>query len=81
MRLGVRHTTMQWNARGDAGQIQTTIFLAETALCLALDRNSLPLQGGVLSPVSATGGELLAARLRAARWEKGDPPAIEIDFA
>ena len=52
-------------AQGDPGYAATSVMLGEAALCLALDRDQLPGQAGVLTP--ATGmGAALAARLRSA---------------
>jgi len=52
-------------ALGDPGYSATSVMLGEAALCLALDRDQLPGQAGVLTP--ATGmGAALAARLRSA---------------
>ena len=52
-------------ARGDPGYAATSVMLGESALCLALDRDRLPAQAGVLTP--ATGmGTALADRLRSA---------------
>jgi short subunit dehydrogenase-like uncharacterized protein len=52
-------------AKGDPGYGATSVMLAESALCLALDGERLPERAGVLTP--ATGiGVPLAERLRAA---------------
>jgi short subunit dehydrogenase-like uncharacterized protein len=52
-------------AKGDPGYGATSVMLGEAGLCLALDGEKLPGQGGVLTP--ATGcGEALVERLRAA---------------
>lgn len=50
---------------GDPGYGETSKMIAESALCLALDRDELPLSGGVVTPASAM-GERLLTRLRAA---------------
>lgn len=52
-------------ARGDPGYAATAVMLGESALCLALDRDRLPGQSGVLTPATAM-GVTLADRLRAA---------------
>ena len=52
-------------ARGDPGYAATAVMLAESALCLALDRDRLPDRAGVLTPATAMGATL-AGRLRAA---------------
>ena len=52
-------------ARGDPGYAATSVMLGEAALCLALDRDRLPGQAGVLTPATAMGAAL-TARLRAA---------------
>jgi short subunit dehydrogenase-like uncharacterized protein len=49
----------------DPGYGSTAKMAAEAALCLALDRASLPERAGVLTPAAAM-GERLLARLRAA---------------
>ncbi len=48
---------------GEPGYAETSRMLAESALCLALDADSLPERYGVLTPVEAMGDALLA-RLR-----------------
>jgi short subunit dehydrogenase-like uncharacterized protein len=50
---------------GDPGYGETSKMLAESALCLAMDRASLPNVSGVLTPAVAM-GELLLARLQRA---------------
>jgi saccharopine dehydrogenase (NAD+, L-glutamate forming) len=50
---------------GDPGYGETSKMLAESALCLALDRTSLPQTFGVLTPAVAM-GDLLLARLQRA---------------
>jgi short subunit dehydrogenase-like uncharacterized protein len=50
---------------GDPGYGETSKMLAESALCLALDRDRLPETFGVITPATAM-GELLIDRLRAA---------------
>jgi short subunit dehydrogenase-like uncharacterized protein len=52
-------------ARGDPGYAATSIMLAESALCLALDHARLPDRAGVLTPATAMGAAL-ADRLRSA---------------
>jgi short subunit dehydrogenase-like uncharacterized protein len=52
-------------AQGDPGYAATSVMLAETALCLALDRDQLPDRAGVLTPATAMGAAL-ATRLRSA---------------
>ena len=51
--------------KSDPGYGETAKMLGESALCLALDRERLPSQTGVLTPASAM-GEPLLERLRAA---------------
>ena len=51
--------------KSDPGYGETAKMLGESALCLALDRERLPPQTGVLTPASAM-GEPLLERLRAA---------------
>jgi short subunit dehydrogenase-like uncharacterized protein len=50
---------------GDPGYAETSKMLAESAMCLALDRAALPAVSGVLTPAVAM-GELLLARLQRA---------------
>jgi saccharopine dehydrogenase (NAD+, L-glutamate forming) len=50
---------------GDPGYTETAKMLAESALCLAVDRDALPRAGGVLTPAAAFGDRLIE-RLRAA---------------
>ncbi|MBX2999396.1 MAG: saccharopine dehydrogenase NADP-binding domain-containing protein [Caldilineaceae bacterium] len=50
---------------GDPGYTETAKMAAESALCLALDRDRLPDRAGVLTPV-VTMGDPLLERLRAA---------------
>jgi saccharopine dehydrogenase (NAD+, L-glutamate forming) len=50
---------------GDPGYGETSKMLAESAMCLALDRAALPVKSGVLTPAVAM-GELLLARLQRA---------------
>jgi short subunit dehydrogenase-like uncharacterized protein len=52
-------------AGGDPGYDETAKMLAESALCLALDRDKLPARYGVVTPAVAMGDALLD-RLRAA---------------
>lgn len=51
--------------QGDPGNRATVLFLCESALALALDRDALPAGGGVLTPATGLGLPLLA-RLKAA---------------
>ena len=53
------------SAQGDPGYAATAVMLGETALCLALDRDSSPPVAGVLTPATAL-GRALVDRLRAA---------------
>ncbi len=46
-------------ARGDPGNRVTVLFLCESALALALDRQALPEGGGVLTPATGIGLRLL----------------------
>ena len=50
---------------GDPGYTETSKMLAQAAMCLALDREALPVAAGVLTPAQAMGDRLLA-RLQAA---------------
>jgi len=52
-------------AQGDPGYAATAVMLGESALCLALDRERLPDQAGLLTSATAMGAAL-ADRLRAA---------------
>ena len=52
-------------AQGDPGYSATAMMMGESALCLALDRDRLPEQAGVLTPAVAM-GDALVDRLRAA---------------
>ena len=54
--------------RGDPGNRATVRFLCESALALALDGDSLPAGGGVLTPATAL-GEVVVRRLRDAGVE------------
>ncbi|HEX8848011.1 MAG TPA: saccharopine dehydrogenase NADP-binding domain-containing protein [Gemmatimonadaceae bacterium] len=54
--------------RGDPGNRATVRFLCESALALALDGDSLPAGGGILTPATAL-GEVLVRRLRDAGVE------------
>lgn len=54
--------------RGDPGNRATVRFVCESALALAVDGDSLPGGGGVLTPATAL-GEALARRLKAAGVE------------
>lgn len=50
---------------GDLGYRETSKLLAEAAMCLALDRESLPARFGLLTPVEAMGERLLERAERA----------------
>jgi short subunit dehydrogenase-like uncharacterized protein len=52
-------------AQGDPGYAATSVMLSQSALCLALDRDELPGQAGVLTPATAMGAPLIS-RLRTA---------------
>jgi short subunit dehydrogenase-like uncharacterized protein len=52
-------------SKGDPGYAATSVMLAESALCLVLDRDRLPDRAGVLTPATAM-GTALVDRLRAA---------------
>ncbi|NHC13715.1 enoyl-ACP reductase [Motilibacter sp. E257] len=58
----------------DPGYAATARMLAQSALCLALDRDELPDRAGVLTPATALGGRL-ADRLRAAGLTLSVAPA------
>lgn len=60
---------------GDPGYTETSKMLAESALCLALDRGALPVHTGVITPAAAM-GEALIERLQRAgiRFEVIDSP-------
>jgi len=62
-------TGARWTAevagRGDPGYAATSVMLAESALCLALDADRVPPAAGVLTPATAMGMPLVD-RLRAA---------------
>ena len=59
------HYVSTVSAKGDPGYQATAMMLGETALCLALGGDSLPRNGGVLTPATAM-GDALVERLRAA---------------
>ena len=59
------HRVCHVKAEGDPGYGATSVMLAESGLCLALDADKLPDRAGVLTPATAMGGAL-AERLRAA---------------
>ncbi|NQU36184.1 MAG: saccharopine dehydrogenase NADP-binding domain-containing protein [Actinobacteria bacterium] len=61
-------------AKGDPGYAATAVMLSESALCLALDADSLPDRAGVLTPATAM-GEQLSERLRRADF------TVEVGFA
>lgn len=50
---------------GDPGYDETAKMIAESALCLATERDALPIRGGVVTPAAAM-GDRLVPRLRAA---------------
>lgn len=78
---GDQTCSLLFKGRGDPGALQTTIMVAESAACLALEKSTLSSEGGVLTPVSAM-GESLVARLKAARWSRGEEvPRILIEDA
>lgn len=52
-------------AQGDPGYAATSVMLGESALCLALERDRLPVRAGMLTPATAM-GVVLVTRLRAA---------------
>ena len=52
-------------AQGDPGYGATAVMLGESALCLGLDGDQLPVRAGVLTPATAMGNRL-AGRLRGA---------------
>jgi short subunit dehydrogenase-like uncharacterized protein len=52
-------------AEGDPGYQATSVMFGEAGLCLALEGERLAQRGGVLTPATAMGGELVE-RLRAA---------------
>jgi short subunit dehydrogenase-like uncharacterized protein len=59
-----RHYLATVAAQGDPGYAATAVMLGESALCLALDGESLPQAAGVLTPATAM-GDALVERLRA----------------
>ncbi|MET0341591.1 MAG: saccharopine dehydrogenase NADP-binding domain-containing protein [Polyangiales bacterium] len=66
--MRVRHAggTVEAEVRGgDPGYDETAKMLAESALCLAVDRASLRARAGVLTPACAFGDVLLARLMRA----------------
>ncbi len=60
-----RHYRCRVAAQGDPGYAATAVMLGQSALCLALDRDALPVRAGVLTPATAMGRPLVD-RLRAA---------------
>ena len=52
-------------AKSDPGYAATAMMMSEAVLCLALDRDRLPLRAGILTPAAALNGALVE-RLRAA---------------
>jgi short subunit dehydrogenase-like uncharacterized protein len=61
---GARYLSLV-EAHADPGYAATAVMLGESALCLALDQDSLPGCAGVLTPATAMGAAL-AARLTSA---------------
>jgi short subunit dehydrogenase-like uncharacterized protein len=59
------HYLAEVAAKGDPGYAATAVMMGESALCLALDREKLPPQTGVLTPATAM-GTALVDRLRVA---------------
>jgi short subunit dehydrogenase-like uncharacterized protein len=55
---GAESVTVEVKGRGDPGYGATSRMLAEVGLCLALDREKLPAQSGVLTPATALGAPL-----------------------
>ncbi len=64
---GPRKLQAKFAANGDPGYGETAKMVAESALCLALDAGTLSSKGGVLTPASAMGKQLVH-RLRAAAF-------------
>jgi short subunit dehydrogenase-like uncharacterized protein len=60
-----RHYVARVAARGDPGYTASSLMLGQSALCLALDHDRLPVHGGVLTPATAM-GLTLVERLRTA---------------
>jgi short subunit dehydrogenase-like uncharacterized protein len=50
---------------GDPGYVETAKMLAESALCLIVDRAHLPSRSGVLTTAEAMGDRLIARLVRA----------------
>ncbi len=63
--VGGKHLRARVASDGDPGYGETAKMVAETALCLAQDRDELSSPGGVLTPAAAL-GESLVERLRTA---------------
>ena len=55
---GAESVVVEVKGRGDPGYSATSRMLAEVGLCLALDRDKLPPQCGVLTPATALGAPL-----------------------
>lgn len=55
---GVESVVVEVKGRGDPGYGATSKMIAEAGLCLALDRDKLPTQCGVLTPATALGAAL-----------------------
>ena len=55
---GAESVTVEVKGRGDPGYGATSRMLAEVGLCLALDREKLPAQSGLLTPATALGAPL-----------------------
>lgn len=63
--VGEKKLRARFGAGGDPGYGETAKMLAESLLCLAVDRAQLPSGGGVLTPAAAMGARLIE-RLRTA---------------
>merc|ERR1711957_874576 len=72
---GDKETRMKWDAKGVPSCIATTIYIAETAITLALFRGKLHLKGGILTPVSSCGTKLWD-RLQASAWNRNGPAHV-----
>lgn len=55
---GAESVVVEVKGRGDPGYGATSKMIAETGLCLALDRDKLLMQAGVLTPATALGAPL-----------------------
>jgi len=56
------HVVERITAKGEVGYYLTSIMVSQAAIALALDRKSLPLSGGVVTPAAAL-GDVLRERL------------------